>query len=218
MKAKDWLYIAGLTLLAVLLLRAEFCTKPKTVEVTRWQVPNMDSLKALIEPETIRVPVEKVVTKYVTLTITDQASADSLAQVYADLAKRYADLQTELQWAWLQGEGEGIEWEAQEQVYADSVTTPDYFHKWEIRAEGPINSYAYSVIPLCPAVYVPEVKNKMHRIGLLAGGQTMPDGLRPIFGATYGYGPIRLHGGYLPTAQGQKAQGQVLLGIEIPVR
>lgn len=224
MKAKGLLYFivsySAVILLTVLLVKQ--CGKPpkvETVTVVKYQPIDIDSLKATIEPVIVEVPgPARQVVRYVPVTITDQAQADSMMQVYAELAKRYAALQDELGWAWDAGDGNPIEWGTDEQVYADSVTTKDYFHRWEIRAQGPITAYSFGIVPFCPIPYtVPEVK-KLHRAGLFVGAQMMPGGLRPIVGASYGFGILRLQAGFLPAAYGEKAQGQVITGVEIPFR
>jgi hypothetical protein len=222
MKAKDWIYIIAAVaafVLGALLFRG--CQKPaQTVEVVKWRTVNLDSLKATMPRDTVIIPgPARQVVRYVPVTITDQAQADSLMQVYAELAKRYAVLQDELGWVWDAGDGNPIEWGQDETVYADSVTTKDYFHRWEIRATGSITGYKFGVLPFCPELVAPpaEVK-KLHRAGLFAGGQTMPGGLRPILGASYGFGVIRLQAGFLPAAYGEKAQCMVLTGVEIPFK
>lgn len=222
MNTKDWIYLAAAVaafVLGALLFRG--CKPPKveTVTVIKYQPVNIDSLKATIEPVIVEVPgPTRQVLRYVPVTITDAAQADSLMRVYAELAKKYAALQEELGWAWDAGDGAPIEWGVDETVYADSITTSDYFHRWEIRAQGLITGYKFGVIPFCPVPYTaPEVK-KLHRAGLFVGAQTMPGGLRPIVGASYGFGVIRLQAGFLPAAYGEKAQGQLITGIEIPVK
>lgn len=222
MKTKDWVYIIAAVaafILGALLFRGCRPAKVETVTVVKIRPVNLDSLKATMPPDTVFIPgPARQVVRYVPVTITDQAQADSLMQVYAELAKKYADLQDELGWAWDAGDGAPIEWGQDETVYADSVTTKGYFHRWEIRAQGPIMGYKFGVVPFCPIPYTaPEVK-KLHRAGLFAGAQTMPGGLRPILGASYGFGVIRLQAGFLPAAYGEKAQGQVITGVEIPFR
>lgn len=223
MKTKDWVYIIAAVaafILGALLFRG--CKPPKveTVTVVKYRPVNLDSLKATMPPDTVFIPgPARQVVRYVPVTITDAAQADSLMQVYAELAKKYAALQDELGWAWDAGDGAPIEWGQDETVYADSVTTKDYFHRWEIRAAGPITGYKFGVLPFCPEPPAPAAKApKLHRAGLFAGGQTMPGGLRPIVGASYGFGAIRLQAGFLPSAYGEKAQGQLITGIEIPFR
>lgn len=223
MKIKDWVYIIAAVaafVLGALLFRGCKPAKIETVTVIKYQPIDIDSLKATIEPVIVEVPgPARQVVRYVPVTITDQAQADSLMGVYAELAKKYAALQDELGWAWDSGDGAPIEWGQDETVYADSVTTKDYFHRWEIRAAGPITGYKFGVLPFCPELPAPvaEVK-KLHRAGLFVGAQTMPGGLRPIVGASYGFGVIRLQAGFLPSAYGEKAQGQLITGIEIPFR
>lgn len=219
MKTKDWLYIIAAVaafVLGALLFRG--CKQPATVEVVKYLPVNLDSLKATIEPLKIEVPgPERQVVRYVTVPIPDQTTADSIAARYAELAKKYAQMEAELQAAWNSGLGDVIEWGVEEHVYADSLTTPQYFHRWEIVAEGPIVSYTPQIIPFCPPP--PAAKTpKLHRAGLFAGAQTMPGSLRPIVGASYGFGVIRVQAGFLPAAYGEKAQGQILTGIEIPVK
>lgn len=221
MKGKDWLYIAGIALLAVLLLRAEFCSKPKASALEiQWRVLDLDSLKEAwgYSPDTVFLPgPERQVLRYVTVPIPDQTTADSIAARYAELAKKYAQMESELQAAWSQGQGNVVEWEVEEHVYTDSVTTPQYFHRWEIVAEGPIISYTPQIIPFCPPAPTAKAP-KLHRAGLFAGGQTMPGGLRPILGASYGFGVLKVQAGFLPAAYGEKAQGQITTGVEIQFR
>ena len=221
MKTKDWVYIIAAVaafVLGALLFRG--CKQPATVEVVKYLPVNLDSLKATIEPVIVEVPgPERQVVRYVPVTITSQEQSDSIRKVYDDLAKRYASLQDELSWAWDAGEGQPIEWGQDETVYADSVTTPDYFHRWEIRAAGPITGYKFGVLPFCPEPVAPpaEVK-KLHRAGLFAGAQTIPGGLRPIVGASYGFGVLKVQAGFLPSIAGEKAQGQLITGVEIPFK
>lgn len=219
MKALNYVLAAVVVALALLLLRTG-CKAPEVVEVVKWHTVNLDSLKATIEPVIVNVPgPERQVVRYVTVKVETQAQADSLAQAYAELANKYANLETELQWAWMQGEGDAIDWEKEGYEYTDSVTTPTYFHRWKISASGPVTAYEFGVQPICiPCPDVAPPAKKLHRAGLFAGGQTTPAGLRPVVGAGYGYGPIRLQAGVLPAAQGARTEGQVLLGLEIPLR
>lgn len=225
MKAKDLLYFivsySAVILLTVLLVKQ--CGKPpkvETVTVMKYQPINLDSLKATIEPVIVEVPgPARQVVRYVPVTITDAAQADSLMQVYAELAKKYAALQDELGWAWDAGDGAPIEWGQDETVYSDSITTQDYFHRWTIRAQGPITGYEFGIKAFGqPIPFVEPVQPKLHRAGLFAGAQTMPGGLRPIVGASYGFGVLKVQAGFLPSIAGEKAQGMVLTGIEIPFR
>lgn len=213
MKAKDWLYIAGISLLAVLLLRAEFCTKPKVVEVVRWRTINLDSLKAQIEPVKIEVPgPERQVLRYVTVTVVDQQSVDSLAARYAELANKYSQLKAELEATWDDGQGQAIEWATEQHSYTDSVTTPEFFHRWEIVAEGPIVSYSPTIIPFCPIPDAPKAI-KQHRVGAWLGVQTGPQ-FSPIVGISYRNRYFFTTAGYLPNAKA----AQVGIGIDIGVR
>lgn len=220
MKGKDWLYIAGIALLAVLLLRAEFCSKPKaSAPEIQWRVLDLDSLKAAwgYHPDTVFLPgPERQVLRYVTVPIPDQTTADSIADRYAELAKKYAQMESELQAAWSQGQGDVIEWGVEEHVYTDSVTTPQYFHRWEIVAEGPIVSYTPQIIPFCPVPYTVPPKAKLHRVGAYFGGQTAQGIIRPIYSGKYGYRFLNIHAGYLPRVNRLSLPGefQVSAGVE----
>jgi hypothetical protein len=216
MKTKDWAWLAGILLLAVLLLRAEFCNPPKTVEVVKWKMIDLDSLKVTMPRDTVFIPgPERQVLRYVTVTVTSQAQADSLAKAYAELANRYQQLETELQWGWLQGEGYPFEFSKPAYTYADSVTTPDYFHRWAISAEGPITAYEYGVLPICPPVPPVPVSQaqKAHRIGAWMGMQAGAT-VSPVFGISYRNKYFFTTAGYVT---GPKAV-QVGLGIDIGVK
>jgi hypothetical protein len=221
MKAKDIIYLLAIGALAALLLR-ECARKPQTVERIVVQTIDLDSLKRTLPPDTVIVPgPARQVVRYVTVTVTSQAQADSLAKEYAALAQQFSDMQTELQWAWMQGEGQfPFEVEEPEHVYADSITTGQYFHRWDIRAQGPIKSYSYGIIPICPTS--PTVKAatpKYHRAGLYVGGQTLPGGgLRPAYGLKYGWAGLNVHGTYLPGTGAEPRAFQLLTGFEIPFK
>ena len=219
MKILNYILAAVVVALAVLLLRTG-CQAPQVVEVVKWHTVNLDSLKATMRPDTVFVPgPERQVLRYVTVTIETQAQADSIAKAYAELANKYQSLETELQWAWMSGEGLPIDWEKEGYEYADSVTTDTYFHRWKISASGPVTAYEFGVQPICiPCPEVAPPAKKLHRVGLFAGGQTAPAGLRPVVGAGYGYGPIRLQAGVLPAAQGMRTEGQILLGLEMGLK
>lgn len=222
MKAKDWIYVAAAIaafVLGALLFRG--CQKPevKTVEVVKYLPVNLDSLKATIEPVKVEVPgPERQVLRYVTVTVTNQEQADSLAKAYAELANRYSQLEAELQWGWFQGEGAPFDISPPRYMYTDSVTTADYFHRWEIVAEGPVVSYTPQIVPFCPPP--PTLKPaKMHRAGGFVGAQTTTGGVfRPAFGAKYSWGGLSVHGAYLPRTGTDQPAFQLLTGFEIPFR
>jgi hypothetical protein len=220
MKAKDIFFLLVIGALAAMLLR-ECARKQQTVERIVVQAIDLDSLKATIEPIKIEVPgPERQVLRYVTLSIPDQRAADSIAARYAELANRYSQLEAELQAAWASGDGEAIDWHTQQHAYIDSITTPQFFHRWEIVAEGPILSYTPQIIPFCPSA--PQVKAttpKYHRAGLYVGGQTLPGGgLRPAYGLKYGWAGLNVHGTYLPGTGAEPRAFQLLTGFEIPFR
>jgi len=223
MKIKDWLYVAAAVaafVLGALLFRG--CQKPKTSSPEiRWRVLDLDSLKAAwgYHPDTVFLPgPAKQVLRYVTVTVTNQEQADSLAARYVELANKYSQLEAELQAAWSQGQGDLIEWGVEQHTYKDSVTTPQYFHRWEIVADGPILSYSPLVIPFCPPPQ-PEKAPKLQRVGFFVGAQSDFSGsFRPAFGAKYGWAGLSLHGAYLPKTGTDKAAIQLLTGFEIPFR
>ena len=221
MKAKD---VAYLVVIGVLLgLLASECTKRKPIERIVVQEVNLDSLKATLPPDTVIVPgPARQVVRYVTVTVTSQAQADSLAREYAALAQQFSDMQTQTQWGWLQGEGQfPFEVEEPEHVYSDSITTADYFHRWDIRAQGSIKSYSYAVIPICPTLSSPPAKAKKparHRIGAYWGGQTSASVTRSVYAVKYSRGWASVQGGYLPAHNGQPDAAQLLIGLEIPIR
>lgn len=218
MKAKDWIYVAAVVaafVLGALLFRG--CPKPETVEVVKWRAINLDSLKATIEPLKIEVPgPERQVLRYVTVSIPDQRAADSLAARYAELANRYGQLEEELRAAWNQGQGGIIEWQTSQHTYKDSVTTPQYFHRWEIVAEGPILSYMPQIIPFyqpAPASKPP----KLHRVGAFFGGQTASGALRPLCSGEYSYNWISVNAGYLPPVNRLSLPGEFQVGVGLNV-
>lgn len=220
MKTKDWVYIIAAVaafVLGALLFRG--CKRPATVEVVKYLPVNLDSLKATIEPLKVEVPgPERQVVRYVTVPIPDQSTADSLAAKYAELARKYAQMEAELQAAWNSGFGDVIEWGVEEHVYADSVTTPQYFHRWEIVAEGPIVSYTPQIIPFCPPPPAAKAP-KMQRIGIMVGAQANAGGLfRPVFGVKYGWGGLSISGAYLPRTGTEQGAVQLMTGVEIPFR
>jgi hypothetical protein len=153
------------------------------------------------------------------VSIPDQSTADSIASRYAELAKKYAQMEAELQAAWKDGQGDPIEWKAEEHTYVDSITTANYFHRWEIVAEGPILSYMPQIIPFCPPASAAKAL-KLHRIGAFFGGQTASGALRPVYSGKYSYNWISVHAGYLPPVNRLSLPGafQVSAGVEIPIR
>jgi hypothetical protein len=224
MKIKDWLYVAAAVaafVLGALLFRG--CQKPKTSSPEiRWRVLDLDSLKAAwgYLPDTVFLPgPERQVVRYVTVPIPDQSTADSIASRYAELAKKYTQMEAELQAAWKDGQGDAIEWKAEEHTYVDSITTANYFHRWEIVAEGPILSYMPQIIPFCPPAPTTKAP-KLHRIGVFFGGQTASGALRPVYSGKYSYNWISVHAGYLPPVNRLSLPGefQVSAGVEIPIR
>jgi hypothetical protein len=217
MKTKDWIYVAAAVaafVLGALLFRG--CQKPKTSSPEiRWRVLDLDSLKAAwgYSPDTVFLPgPERQVVRYVTVSIPDQRAADSLAARYAELANRYSQLEAELQAAWSQGQGDLIEWGVEQHTYIDSITTPQYFHRWEIVAEGPIVSYVPQIIPFCPPAPAPKAA-KMHRIGAWMGVQTGPT-VSPVVGLSYRNRYFFTTAGYLPTVKAFQAG----VGIDVGVK
>jgi hypothetical protein len=217
MKTKDWIYVAAAIaafVLGALLFRG--CQKPaQTIEVVKWRTVNLDSLKKTLPPDTVFLPgPAKQVLRYVTVTVTNQGQADSLAKAYAELANRYEQLETELTWGWLQGEGEPVEISTPSYTYTDSITTPDYFHRWEIVAEGPVVSYSPQIVPFCPIqVVVPPRAVKMHRVGAWMGMQTGAQ-LSPMVGISYRNRYFFTTAGYLPMTKAFQAG----VGLDIGVR
>jgi hypothetical protein len=110
--------------------------------------------------------------------------------------------------------------ETPEHAFSDSIKTADYFHRWDIRAQGPITSYSYGVIPFCdPIPEQPEAKKPArHRVGAYFGGQTSQGVTRPVYALKYGRGWASVQGGYIPGGGGQKEAGQSLIGVEIPIQ
>jgi hypothetical protein len=221
MKAKDIIYLLAIGALAALLLR-ECARKPQTVEVVRVQTIDLDSLKRTIPPDVVIVPgPERQVLRYVTVTITSKEQADSLMREYDAIAKQFGDLQTELQWRWMSGDGEPpFEIQEPEHAYADSVKTDEYFHRWAITAKGPITSYSFGIIPFCETQEpCPDPKKPArHRIGAYFGGQTSASITRPVYALKYSRGWASVQGGYIPSGGGQPEAGQILVGLEIPIR
>lgn len=219
MKVKDWIYVAAAVAafaLGALLFRG--CKPKASATEIQWRVLDLDSLKAAwgYHPDTVFLPgPERQVLRYVTVPIPDQTTADSIAARYAELAKKYAQMESELQAAWSQGQGDAVEWEVEEHVYTDSMTTPQYFHHWEIVAEGPIVSYTPQIIPFCPPP--PAAKTpKLHRVGAYFGGQTAQGIIRPIYSGKYGYRFLNIHAGYLPRVNRLSLPGefQMSAGVE----
>jgi hypothetical protein len=214
MKTKDWIYIIAAVaafILGALLFRG--CQKPEVRTVVKYMPVNLDSLKGAYPPDTVFLPgPERQVLRYVTVTVTSQEQADSLASAYAELANRYSQLEAELQAAWSQGQGDLIEWGVEQHTYIDSITTPQYFHRWEIVAEGPIVSYVPQIIPFCPPAPAAKAA-KAHRVGAWMGMQT-GKAIVPIFGISYRNKYFFTTAGYLP---GPKAF-QAGVGIDIGVK
>lgn len=221
MKVKDWIYVAAAVAafaLGALLFRG--CKPKASAPEIQWRVLDLDSLKEAwgYHPDTVFLPgPERQVLRYVTVPIPDQTTADSIAARYAELAKKYAQMEAELQAAWNSGFGDVIEWGVEEHVYTDSMMTPQYFHRWEIVAEGPIVSYTPQIIPFCPVPYTVPPKAKLHRVGAYFGGQTAQGIIRPLYSGKYGYRFLNIHAGYLPRVNRLSLPGefQVSAGIEI---
>ena len=218
MKASHYILSGVIALLAILLLRTG-CQAPQVVEVVKWVTIDLDSLKATMPPDTVVIPGKQIV-KYVPIKVStsDPRVIDSMVNAYREMEAHYNSMANNLitGWDWQTDE---VTINTKAHIYEDSVSTPTYFHRWLIEAEGPITSYRFGVQPICiPCPEVAPPAKKLHRVGLFAGGQTMPGGLRPVVGAGYGYGPIRLQAGVLPAAQGARTEGQILLGLEIGLK
>jgi hypothetical protein len=216
MKAKDWVYIiSAIAAFALGALLFRGCEKPEVQTVVKYLPANLDSLKAANPPDTVFLPgPTKQVLRYVTVTVTNQEQADSLARAYAELANRYSQLEAEVQWGWFQGEGNPFNISPPQYTYADSVTTADYFHKWEIVAEGSVVSYTPQIIPFCPIpVVIPPKAAKTHRVGAWLGVQTGPQ-LSPVVGISYRNKYFFTTAGYLPTLKAF----QVGVGLDIGVK
>ncbi len=184
---------------------------------------DLDSLKATIPRDTVEVP-GKQVTRIVRVPVllSDTALVDSLMDQYTEQRDYYERLLATLKgddkdfgWNW----SENIILETKESVYADSITTPGYFHEWYISAEGPIKTYSYRVIPLCP---VPAILKpaKSHRIGAFAGLQTELGALRQIYGPMYRYKFLQIQAGYLPPVKKLDIPGavQVSAGVDFGIK
>lgn len=218
MKTLNYVLAATIAVLAFLLLRTG-CSEPKTVEVVKWRTVNLDSLKATMPPDTVLIPAKQVV-KYVPIKVStnDPRVIDSLVAAYREMELHYNGLANNLITGWNWDTDEVI-LDTRQHVYEDSVTTPGYFHRWLIEAEGPITSYTYGVQPICiPCPEVVPPTKKPHRFGVYVGGQTIPTGMRSVFALKYGYGPLNIQAGYLPAYSGQQRAGQVLVGVEIPLK
>ncbi len=217
-----WLLIvAVLALLLGFLVRGAFIKKPAPLQVFKYLPVNLDSLKATIPRDTVEVPGKRV-TRIVRVPVlrSDTALVDSLMDQYTEQRDYYERLLVTLQgddkdfgWNW----SESVVLETKESVYADSITTPDYFHEWYISAEGPIKTYSYRVIPLCP---VPAILKpaKSHRIGAFAGLQTNAGTWRQVYGVTYRYKWAQFNAGYLPKAGNLSAGLQFTVGADIGVK
>ncbi len=216
-----WLLIVAVLALALGFLVRGCGKKSDPVQVFKWLPVNIDSLKATIPRDTVEVP-GKQVTRIVRVPVllSDTALVDSLMREYTEQRDYFQSLLATLQgddkdfgWNW----SESVVLETKESVYADSITTPDYFHEWYISAEGPIKTYSYRVIPLCP---VPAILKpaKSHRIGAFAGLQTNAGTWRQVYGVTYRYNWAQVNAGYLPKAGNLSAGLQFTVGADIGVK
>jgi len=178
----------------------------------------MDSLKATVKPDTVIV-AGKQVTRIVRVPIllTDTALVDSLRRAYAGQRDYYDELIAKLKgddkdfgWNW-----GSVELETKENVYADSVTTPQFFHRWYIAAEGPIKTYSYQIIPFCPPpVTITPKAPKTHFLTIGAGAQFSNE-LRPVYVGGYRWRFLHASVGYLPKVGNESAAVQLSAGLDI---
>jgi len=224
-----WIVIAALAAFALGALLFRGCGKTKTV---RYCPPvNVDSLIATLPKDTVLVPdPDNQVVKWLprVIDLTDTAAVDSLLAVLIDQKQYYsalvdrlgeaigkrdsalADAHTEL---------ERLELIMRTNIYQDSARTEQYFHRWRIEAEGPIRSYSFGIVPICPPQpTIPKVKH--HRAGLYIGGQAEGGAIRPVYTARYGYRFIGVQAAYLPksTRLGTAPAFQFSAGIDVPIR
>lgn len=228
MKSERWAYLAAILLLLVLILRVQFCSKPNPVEVVRWRSVDLDSLKAALgyDPDSLIAPIPPFVEQVpLVVTLKDTATVDSLIRVYNAQRLYYSDLLARLEGAVKQRETERdaladsldrLVLLERVSVYEDSAQTASYFHRWKIEAEGPLRSYAYTVIPICPQPVLPVLKNNRVFIGVGAQGQA--GALRQVYLAGYGYKWAWVQAGYLPPVRSLSLGGavQVAAGVTVP--
>lgn len=224
---KDWAFLAVILLLLALLLRAEFCSKPEPLEVVRWRSVDLDSLKTVWgpDPDSVVSPIPPFVEQVPrVIALRDTAAVDSLIRVFAAQRLYYSALVSRLEAAVrereeaqgrLQDSLDRLVLLERVSVYQDSAVTPSYFHRWKIEAEGPLRSYAYTVIPLCPDPVLPTRKNNRAFVGF--GGQAQAGALRQVYVAGYGYKWAWAQVGYLPPVRSLSLGGaaQVAAGVSV---
>ena len=215
-----WLLVAAIPAFALGGLLFRGCGKTSPDVVTRYLSVNLDSLKATIPPDTIKLPGNQI-TRIVRVPVllSDTMTVDSLTKAFRRQISYYEELIRQLRgddrnfgWDW----SESIVLQTKENFYADSVSTPTYFHKWNITAEGPIKGYTYQVIPFCPvpAILTP----KKHHLLLGLGGLVQDGLIRPIYSAGYGYKFLRIQGGYIPKTATEKGAFQIQAGLDVPIK
>lgn len=216
-----WLLVAAIPAFVLGLLLFRGCGKTSPQVVTQYLPVNLDSLKATIPPDTITLPPHQI-TRIIRVPVPlgDSATVDSLVRVFQGQIDYYRELVAQLRgddkdfgWNW----DETVVLNTKESFYSDSITTEKYFHRWNITAEGPVKSYTYQIIPLCPMVSIPPAKK--HHILLSLGGQFSEGLIRPVYSAGYGYKWMRFQAGYLPPNRtGSKSAFQVSAGVDIPLK
>lgn len=221
MKAREWIFLSVILILAVILLRVTYCNPPKAGKA---DCPPAD----VLPPDTVEIiaPAGQVVTdKPLTVILTDSAAVDSLIKVFDEKREYYSGLVARLQAALIEKERdlsrtreelETVTILTKATVYEDSVKTDRYFHKWKVEAAGDILSYAFSVQPFCPAPQVPRLKP--HRIGAGVGLQTASGAWRQVYTVGYSWKSAKIDLGYLPRVQSLslKPEFQLSVGLEVP--
>lgn len=214
--AAYWIPIAAVAafLLGALLFKG--CGAKKE-QVTQYLPVNIDSIKATIKPDTIKLPGNQV-TRIVRVPVllSDTATIDSLLAQFEGQRDYYEGLIEKLNtpnnWGWDFG---SVELPMQTTIYADSIETPRYFHKWRIEAEGPIKSYTYGILPICPQPKPIAVKMpKQHRVGPIIGGQFGGGQILPIYGVQYQYRFLTAEAAYIPALSSWQLEAGFTIGIK----
>ena len=184
---------------------------------TQYLPINLDSLKATIKPDTVTLPGNQV-TRIVRVPVllSDTGTIDSLLAHFGEQRDYYEalieKLNTAEDWGWDFG---SVELPMQTTIFADSVETSRYFHKWRIEAEGPIKSYTYGILPICPQVQPITVKTpKQHRVGPIIGGQFGGGQILPVYGVQYQYRFLTTKAAYIPALSSLQLEAGFTIGIK----